>query len=176
MADTDRAMARVDELADEISRRFETHLGREVCFGLDAGSAAQRLIEAAQHVDCARHRMGDPLTLAFLMPAQDAALVDKASDYSFKWVLYLKYCAKVRVFIDRAGKGEQYAGLYTKALHGSTEQVRSEARCQLIKLAGPFFEKALDSLKEDLHVYDPMNPAGPNGAWLREHEVDLMSR
>lgn len=156
------ASQRVDELADEVQGRYAQR-GREVSFGFDTAMAAFHLIRAFQHIEGAKEKAPDPASTAFLLPAQDAALMYKSSSYALKHVLGIHIASKVRELIDRDGRSAEFENLYRRAVNAYDAQVRADALDDLLCMVKPYSKRALDVLRGDVENYDPFNELGIAG-------------
>lgn len=150
---------RVDELADEKQSQLE-QTGREGHFGLDIGIAAGRLLQADQSVCEAEKHLPSLLDIAFLMPTQEASLVNKSAGYAFKHLVRILISTKVRELIDRDGKSDEIQRLYLRSQHSHLPEDREKAKRELQRVARPYARHAFDIVVGDVENYDPFNPNG----------------
>jgi len=156
------ASRRLDELANEIAQQYEQR-GQESHFGFDTGIAVQHILQAYAEILSVGAKLGDRRHIAFELPGQDAALLDKALGLPFKFIAGLRICAIVRKLVIREG-GDLAAEIecyWDLVLHGSTLRIREEAIIDLLSAAGPFYKWAQEILQGEIETYNPVAITGP---------------
>lgn len=154
--DIDWVDVRVEELAEEIQRRFEQK-GEKVTFGFATAIASYAFIQMAYSIADQKRRLGGIQAIAFGQPAQDTALIRKSASYAFKWLISDYMALTVADLIALDGRTEEFDDLYRQTLCGTPENVQ-KAQQRLDKAVAPYARKASEIMKSDIDHYNPFRP------------------